>query len=130
MSFFKSLANLFTPRQATDRWFTIYALSHRGRVPITGRVDLYNELSLSDEGEAGHYHVRKVLHTSGEKRNFAEVEVYIWFDKNKQLIDHEVQGGRWLDEDEYWAELERFNMPDEEELDADSVTDTDEIVDS
>jgi len=83
MSFFKRLASLFSPRPADDRMLDIYVLSHRGQVPITGRVDRFNELSLSDEDMAGHYHVRKVLHTAGERRNFAEVEVMLWLDKNK-----------------------------------------------
>ena len=46
---------------------------------------------------------------------FHEVEVHLWFNRNKQISDHEVTGGRWLTEDEYAEELAIFNAPPEEE---------------
>ena len=45
--------------------------------------------------------MRKVLHTSGKDRCFGEVEFEIWLDSKKQLVRHEVHGGRWLTVDEY-----------------------------
>jgi hypothetical protein len=35
------------------------------------------------------------------------VEVQIWLDGKKQILRHEVQGGRWLTAEEYAAEVER-----------------------
>jgi hypothetical protein len=89
-----------------SRYLPIYALSHRCREAVAGQIDLMNEVSLDDESNGG-YFVRKVLHTSGKNRCFAEVEIEAWLDGNKRLVRHEVHGGRWLTADEYAAELER-----------------------
>ena len=115
MSFFKRIANIFVGKPSSGgRLLDIYVLSRRCDEPIAGQVDLYNELSESDDGDHA-YFTRKVLHTSGERRCFDQVEVQLWFDKNKQLADHEVEGGRWLDDQEYQEELARFNAPPEED---------------
>ncbi|GIV78688.1 hypothetical protein FKZ61_007505 [Litorilinea aerophila] len=109
------------------RTLTIYVLSHRCNEPIAGNVDLLNELSQAEEGSGYAYYTRKVLHTSGERRCFDQVEVEIWFDKNKQPIHHEVKGGRWLEEPAYQAELARFQAPpDEPEAPQHPENDTDE----
>jgi hypothetical protein len=120
MNLLKRLARLFsgggTPR--TDkRYVTIYVLSRRCNEPISGQVDLLNELSRLDEGEYTYY-TRKVLHTTGEKRCFSQVEVNLYFNQDKQVVHQEVEGGRWLTSEEYSVELARFNAPppeDEEE---------------
>jgi hypothetical protein len=114
MNLFQRIAQLFRggPTPTSNRFFPIYVLSRRCNEPIAGQLDLLNELSL-DEDDA--YYGRKVLHTTGERRCFDQVEVLLWFDRSKQLLRHEVQGGRWLEADEYEAELARFNAPPAEE---------------
>lgn len=117
MSFFKKLAALFTgngSRAANRRTFTVYALSQRCNEPISGDVDLLNSLSQAEEDDAVYY-TRKVIQGSGAHRCFAQVEVELWFDGNRNLLRHKVQGGRWLTEQEYAAELERFNAPPAED---------------
>jgi hypothetical protein len=117
MSFFKRITDLFAGRPSSDsRMLDIYVLSRRCNEPIAGQIDLFNELSQTDDEEHD-YFTRKVLHTSGERRCFDQVEVHLWFDKNKQLARHEVQGGRWLDDVEYQAELARFNAPPGDDTD-------------
>lgn len=108
MGFFARLAALFTGKapSGSERHLPIYVLAHRCREPIASQVDLLNELSLADK-EGGGYYVRKVLHTSGEQRCFGQVEVQLWLDSQKQVTQHEVQGGRWLSADEYAAEVAR-----------------------
>ncbi|MBV7335197.1 hypothetical protein KFU94_44550 [Chloroflexi bacterium TSY] len=128
MSFFKRLANLFKGTPKEDRGLAIYAFSRRCREPITGRVDIFNELSQSDDDTLPLY-CRKVLHTSGLNRCFDQVEVHLWFDSNKRLQRYEVEGGRWLDADEYAEELVKFeqrNTPEPEDGEADDVTKTTE----
>ena len=119
MSFFKQLASLFSGRPRSDtRFLPIYVLSRRCDEPLAGQVDTMNELSRAGDGEGNDgavFYGRKVLHTTGERRCFDQVEVQLWFDRNKALLRHEVSGGRWLDEAAYEAELERFNAPPEEE---------------
>lgn len=115
MGFFQRLADLFRggggPSQS-DRYVSFYVLSRRCNEPLAGQVDLFNELSIA-EAEYDFY-ARKVLHTSGHKRCFDQVEVELWFDAKKKLAHHEVHGGRWLNAGEYAAELARFNAPPEE----------------
>ncbi len=116
--------------RSDDRMTSIYVMSYRCKEPIEGKVDLFNELSKDDDGKG--YYVRKVLHTSGRDRCFAEVEVQLWFDGKKQISDHEVSGGRWLTAEEYDEELAIFNAPPEEEdldeMAEESEEDAEEIV--
>jgi hypothetical protein len=107
MGFFSKLMAAFSGKapSGSDRYLPLYVIDHRCREPITGQVDLLNELSLAEE--EGGYYVRKVLHTSGKSRCFGQVEVELWLDSKKQVTRHEVQGGRWLTAEEYTAELER-----------------------
>jgi hypothetical protein len=128
MNLLKRLATLFSgggaPR-ADKRYLTIYVLSRRCNEPVSGQVDLLNELSKPDEGEYAFY-TRKVLHTTGERRCFAEVEVQLYFNPNKQVVHHEVEGGRWLTSQEYSEELARYNAPppeDEADDEADNQLD-------
>ena len=115
MNFLQRLASLFSGRPSGDtRFLPVYVLSRRCDEPLAGQVDTMNELSRTDEDGALFYG-RKVLHTSGERRCFDQVEVQLWFDRNKALLRHEVSGGRWLEEEEYESELARFNAPPEEE---------------
>jgi hypothetical protein len=113
MNLLKNIFSLFSgggaPR-ADKRYLTIYALSRRCNEPISGQVDLLNELSKPDEGDYAYY-TRKVLHTSGERRCFSQVEISIYFNQDKQIVHHEVEGGRWLTSEEYNIELMRFNAP-------------------
>ena len=108
MSFLSKLFGpLFGKAPSGDsRYLTVYALSHRCHEAVSGQVDLMNEISLDDEAKSGYY-VRKVLHTSGKGRCFADVEIELWLDANKRVVRQEVHGGRWLTADEYAAEIER-----------------------
>ena len=119
MSFLKSLKNLFSGggrSGGSDRQtFVLYVMDHRCREPMRGEVNLLSELSKGDDGSE--FYVRKVLHTSGNKRCFGQVEVQLWFDSRKTLLRHQVSGGKWLSAEEYTAALERFNAPPEEETD-------------
>lgn len=115
MSFLKTLTNLFTGKASSGgRMMQIYALCNRGKEPVKGEVDLFNELSLDDGDGPDVYYARKVLHTTGQSRNFGQVEVELWFDKKKRLDRYEVSGGRWLEADEYEQEMARFNASQEE----------------
>jgi len=117
MSLFQRIANLFTGGGggSDGRFLPVYVLSRRCNEPIAGQLDLLNELSLADDEEDAAYYGRKVLHTSGERRCFDQVEVLLWFSSNKQLLRQEVTGGRWLDLEEYEQELARFHAPPDEE---------------
>lgn len=118
MSFLASLKRLFSggsgPSRGDRQAFVLYVMDHRCKEPMRGEVNLLSELSVEENGD---FFCRKVLHTSGAKRCFGQVEVSLWFNNKKQLIRQEVSGGKWLSATEYEAELERFNAPPEEETD-------------
>ena len=115
MSFLKKLASFFTGGGGGgSRALPIYVFSNRCREPITADIDLVNSLSRDDENDK-EYYTRKVLQGSGKNRCFTQVEVEIWFDRNKNVSRHEVNGGRWLTAEEYEEELIRFNAPPEED---------------
>lgn len=115
MNFFRQLGRLFAGggRAGGNRYLTVYVLSRRCREPLSGQIDLYNEISATEEGGYAYY-TRKVLHTSGDRRCFDQVEVNLYFDQNKKIAHHEVEGGSWLTEAEYATELARFNAPPDE----------------
>lgn len=124
MNIFKRIANFFQGGGAASgshRYFPIYVLSRRCREPLNGQVDLLNELSL-DETDDNTFYTRKVLHTTGRTRCFDQVEVLIWFSKDKQLLRQEVWGGEWLEaeayeraEAEFQARLSETETPKTEE---------------
>ena len=125
MSFLKKLASFFTGGGGGSRALPIYVFSNRCREPITADIDLVNSLSRDDEND-NEYYTRKVLQGSGKNRCFTQVEVEIWFDRNKNVSRHEVSGGRWLTVEEYEEELIRFNAPQEEDDPAADSSQSDE----
>ena len=116
MNFLKRLASLFAGGGGggSNRAYPIYVFSNRCREPIMAEIDLVNSLSRDEENE-NQFYTRKVLQGSGKNRCFTQVEVDIWFDRGKKVSHYEVNGGRWLTEEEYEEELIRFNAPPEEE---------------
>ena len=65
---------------------------------IRVRIDRYNDLSLSDDGETYwvHKYVRGV-------KCFQQAEVDLFFDKNRHLQNSEVTDGALVSEEEYNA---------------------------
>jgi hypothetical protein len=59
---------------------------------IAGKVNLNNDLSLSDEGG---YHVRKVLIGSG--RCFQQIQVEFKFSSTKEVTDKHIEGGKFTE---------------------------------
>ena len=118
MQLLKGLKSLFgggssSPKASSRQTFPIFVQDHRCGEPVRGEVNLLNELSSGDEEAA--FYCRKVLHTSGKHRCFSQMEVQVWFDSKKNLVRHQVSGGKWLSAEEYAAALERFNAPPTED---------------
>ena len=109
MNILQRIANLFRGNPSSDRMMSIYAMAHRSKELVSGKVDLYSELSLADDEGSDGYYVRKVLYTSGQSRIFEQVEIELWFDRNKRLDRHEVTGGRWLDAEAYAQEMSKID---------------------
>ena len=109
MGFWPRLRRLFAPGGASPpRYLDVYILNFRCNEPLATQIDLYNDPSPADEGAEAAFFVRKLLSTSGLQRCFATNEIQIWLDRNRRVVNYEVEGGRWLDQEEYEKEMGRF----------------------
>ena len=59
---------------------------------VEGKVNMANDLSLSDEGG---FHVRKVLMGGG--RCFQQIEVTLKFDTSRKLLEKQINGGKFVE---------------------------------
>ncbi len=89
------LKNLFGGGSAKPekRYYVFNVKCNRCGEIIEGRVDLDNDLSLSDEG--GSYLVRKGL--IGNNRCFQRIEVEMQFTSDRKLIEQQSQGGTFVE---------------------------------
>jgi len=62
---------------------------------LHGRINLKYDLSLRDDAEG--YLVRKTL--VGSQRCFNRVETTLYFDSGRRLIDREIHGGEFVEEE-------------------------------
>ena len=65
---------------------------------IHGQINLHNDLSVQYEGDEQHYYCRKGLVGGKETRCFQEIVVEYTFDAQRQVIDRQIQGGRFVDD--------------------------------
>ena len=89
------LKNLFGGGSAkSDKRYYIFNVKCKrcGEI-IEGRIDLDNDLSLSDEGS--NYIVRKGL--IGNNRCFQRIEVEMQFTADRKLIEQQAQGGTFVE---------------------------------
>ena len=67
---------------------------------IHGQINLHNDLSVQYEGDDLFYYCRKGLVGGKETRCFQEVIVEYTFDARRNLIDRQIEGGRFVDDGE------------------------------
>ena len=98
MGFFKQLGKLFNPGPKNEQWVQwVKVQCNRCGEIIEGRVDLRNDLSTNYTEEGGQtYFTRKVL--MGEGHCFQRIEVELTFDKDRQLTERTISGGKFVDE--------------------------------
>ncbi len=89
------LKNLFSGGSAKPekRYYIFKVKCKRCGEIIEGRVDLDNDLSLSDEGNS--YLVRKGL--MGANRCFQQIEVEMQFTSDRKLIEQQAAGGTFVE---------------------------------
>ena len=75
------------------RYYVFQVKCNRCGEIIEGRVDLDNDLSLSDEGN--NYIVRKGL--IGANRCFQQVDVEMTFSPSRELIEKQARGGTFME---------------------------------
>jgi hypothetical protein len=97
VGFLDSLKSLFSgggSQQEAAYW--LYVRCRRCGEVIRSRIDLRNDLSLSD---GGGYSVSKTL--VGSKLCFQRIEVTLTFDDERRLVDREISGGEFITAEEF-----------------------------
>ena len=91
------LKKLFSGESAKPekRFYVFHVKCNRCGEVIEGRVDLDNDLSQEYDNDQTVYFVRKVL--IGENRCFQQIEVQLKFTPARQLIEKQVQGGKFVE---------------------------------
>lgn len=100
--FLKRLSNIFSSSNDHDpHGYRIYVRCNRCGEKILSRIDLRNDLSpeYGDKEKDLIYFCRKVL--IGQKLCFQQVEVHLKFNKMRELLEQEISGGKFIDEEEF-----------------------------
>jgi hypothetical protein len=97
MGFFKKLTSIFTPPTTTSSLYPIKVICKRCGETITGSVNLSNDLSIvyGNSEKDYTYFCRKAF--IGEGHCFQQVEVELTFDRNRQIIERKIKGGKFAD---------------------------------
>lgn len=100
MSFFKKIAQFVSP-PADSNVYWVYTKCNRCGEKLRARVNLSNDLSINygDKQSGDTYYCRKVIMGSG--KCFQCIVVGLTFNKNRNLINREIQGGQFIDDKEY-----------------------------
>ncbi|MBN2388895.1 MAG: hypothetical protein JXB85_17900 [Anaerolineales bacterium] len=99
MSFFKKLGRAFTPPSPKGKFHNFKVRCKRCGEIISGQVNIFNDPSLEfDEKDKQYYVCRKVLIGSGENLCFQQIEVIFRFDEPRRVIDRQIIGGEFVDE--------------------------------
>ena len=91
MGFLKKLFGSGGPSSGGDFYSFIVQCDRCGET-VEGKVNMANDLSLSDEGG---FHVRKVLMGGG--RCFQQIEVTLKFDTSRKLLEKQINGGKFVE---------------------------------
>lgn len=127
MGLWKRLAGLFAPGRGTSRrYLNVYILNFRCNEPLATQIDLYNDPSPTEDGGNAAFYIRKLLSTSGHQRCFATNEIQIWLDRRRQIVNYEVEGGKWLTAEEYEQEMIQFQARTSAQADHSPVAPTPE----
>jgi hypothetical protein len=109
MNFFQRLITLLTGKASPDSVRYIYYVQAHGCPTIQeASVHLYNDLSVEYEDGKQTYLCRKIVSVDGKTENgmpcFRSVEIELMFNRNRQLVDRDILGGRFATEEEYLAQ--------------------------
>jgi hypothetical protein len=96
MGFLDSIKSIFTGSASDEAAYWIYVRCRRCGEVIKTRLDLHNNLTERDEGG---FIARKTLVGSG--LCFERIEVTLFFDPNRQLVDREIARGEFITAEAY-----------------------------
>jgi hypothetical protein len=99
MNLLEKISRIFSSQKDIDnRAYWVITKCNRCGEIIKSRIDLYNDLSIDydDPGKSPVYFCRKTL--MGKGHCFQRIEVKLTFDSNKKVINREISGGKFIDE--------------------------------
>lgn len=100
MSILQKITQLFaSPSRPDEAAYWVTVKCNRCGEEIRSRIDLRNDLSIeySEGNEGPTFFTRKLL--VGESgRCFQRIEIELTFDTHKSLINREISGGQFVDE--------------------------------
>lgn len=96
MGFLDSIKSIFTGSTSDDAAYWVYVRCRRCGEVIRTRLDLRNNLTERDEGG---FIARKTL--VGNELCFERIEVTLFFDQNRQLVDREIARGEFITAEAY-----------------------------
>ena len=99
MGLLKRITDLFAPaKTSADTGYWIAARCKRCGETVRSRVNLCNDLSMQDAEDGGEvrYLCRKTL--MGDQGCFQRIEVELFFDAQRRLVERNINGGEFIDE--------------------------------
>ena len=100
MGFLRKLKQLFSGSGGSSApQLEVVVQCNRCKEIIRGQINLHNDLSVQYDGDTTTYYCRKGLMGSGDNRCFQQVTVTYTFDANRNVIDRQVEGGRFVDQE-------------------------------
>ena len=102
MGFLEKLSQMISKSSSKDEaGYWVYASCSKCGEKLRTRINLYNDLSIEydDSGNAYSYICRKTL--VGSQGCFQRLELTLNFDEKRNLIDRDISGGQFIEEEDY-----------------------------
>ena len=101
MSLFKKISDYFnSPSNVDEAGYYVFVRCNKCREPLKSRINLHHDLSVDYDGPNGQtYFSRKTI--VGSSGCFQRIEIELTFNKKRRLINREISGGIFIEEDEF-----------------------------
>lgn len=105
MGFFERLSRLTSPSSRKDEaGYWVYAICSKCGEKLRTRINLNNDLSIEydESGNADTYICHKII--VGSRGCFQRLELSLKFDSRRKLMERDIAGGYFIEENEYLQE--------------------------
>lgn len=102
MSFLKKITSIFSPGGGSKTpMYWVYVQCNRCNEKLRTNVNLNNDLSIryAESNSDDTYFTHKTI--IGRNLCFQPIEVELSFDRQRNLVDKQIQGGRFITEEEF-----------------------------
>ena len=103
MSLFKKISEYFSSSDDIDEaGYWVYVRCNKCQEPLKSRINLHHDLSVDYDGPKGQsYFSRKTI--VGSSGCFQRIEIELTFNHKRKLVDREISGGKFIEQEEYLA---------------------------